>query len=180
MKKIYLLAIFAMASLAANAQFVNGGGGSSRSGSSSGSSTSGLYSSGNGAKFQGAFGSSVSFFAYGAGPSIDIEMGSRIRDYIFVGGGTGLHTVFSRVDGLLSLPIYANTKAFLPIRENVMPFVNFSLGANFYWLPFANSTTYISLYTNVGLGVELGRHQFSAGYELMGLHSGYLKYAVTF
>lgn len=181
MKKIYLLAIFMMASLVANAQFVNGGG-SSRSGSSSGSS-SGLYSSGNGARFQGSFGSSLSFFAYGAGPSFDLELGSRIRDYIYVGGGTGLHTVFSRVDGLLCLPIYANAKAFLPVTESIMPFVNYSIGASIFWLPFDTYTrrnTYINLYTNVGLGVELGRHQISAGYEYMGLHSGYFKYAITF
>lgn len=183
MKKIYLLAIFVMASLVANAQFVNGGG-SSHSGSSS-KSSSGLYSSGNGPRFQGSFGTSLSFFGAGAGPSVDFEFGSRIRDYIFVGGGTGLHTVFSQIDALLCLPIYANAKAFLPVTESIMPFVNYSIGTSIFWLPFdpnpnIRRNTYFTLFTNVGLGVELGRHQISAGYEYMGLHSGYFKYAVTF
>lgn len=180
MKKFYLLAVFVMASVVANAQFVNGGG-TSRSGSSSGSSSSGLYSSGNGAKFQGVYGTSLSFCANGAGPSMDLELGSRIRDYIFVGGGFGLHTVFNSADCVLALPLYANAKGFIPVRENLMPFINFSLGADFFWHPFnRQGTTFVGLYTNVGLGLEWGRHQFSAGYDLMGIHSGYFKYAVTF
>lgn len=184
MKKYYLLLIFVMASVVTNAQFVNGGG-NSNSKSSYGSSSARLYSSGNGAHFEGVFGTSLSFCSVGAGPSVDLELGCRVRDFFFVGAGTGLHTVFSNVDGLLSLPLYANIKGFLPIKENVMPFLSFSAGADFWWLPFSDisrirNTTYVGFYTNVGLGVEWGRHQFSGGYELMGLHSGYFKYAITF
>lgn len=178
MKKACLLVILVMTAMVANAQFVNGG--SSTSSASRSHSGSGLYSSGNGAHFEGSFGASLTFASFGAGPSVDVEMGSRIRDFIFVGAGTGLHTVFSRVDGILSLPIYANVKGFIPVRENIMPFLSYSIGPNFFWLPFQYSDTFIYFYTNVGLGVELGHHQVSAGYEYMGVHSGYFKYAVTF
>lgn len=176
MKKLILFTICVMVSIAANAQFVNGGSSSSRSSKSTG----GIYSSGEGPHFQAVFGTSVTFCGVGAGPSLDIELGSRLRDFIFVGGGTGVHTVFTKNDFLISLPIYANSKVFLPIKENLKPFVNYSAGLNLFWLPVDYSNTFVGFYTNASLGIELGRHQISAGYEYLGLHSGFFKYALSF
>lgn len=182
MKKIIFLAICLIFCVMANAQFVSGGGSSKRTTSKS---SVGLNSSGEGSKFQGNVGLGVQFAQQAAGPLLDTEFGCRIRDYVFVGGGLGFHSYMNLTAYkdyvVLSLPIYANAKGFLPVKTNVMPFINFSIGFQCLWLPekYPNQTA-VGFFTNVGAGIELGRHQVSAGYEYSYFHTGYLKYAIIF
>lgn len=179
MKKLLSLSLVLFATTFAHAQFMNS---SSSTGSTSQKSSTGLYSSGNGPKYESSFGFTLLFTDRSAGPCVDYEGGCRIRDYVFVGAGLGVHDLLNISQDVywVSVPIYANFKGFLPVKENVMPFINFSIGAHLSFLPRNSDDLYYGLFTTVGLGVELGAHRLSLGYECDAFHCGFFKYAVRF
>lgn len=174
MKKFFSLFLLLFISLSLHAQFMN----SSSNYGHKPKSSDGLYYSGNGPKYEGSLGFELLYNAVAAGPCVDYEGGCRIRDFIFVGAGIGFHDYMNARYNMywLSIPIYANIKGFLPLKENIMPFINFSLGGHISWA--LDGYTYSGLFTTVGVGVEWEMHQFSLGYELDGYHCGFFKYAV--
>lgn len=182
MKKLLSLFLLLFISLSIHAQFMNS---SSNYGHKS-KNSNGLYYSGNGPKYEGSLGFNLLYNAVAAGPCIDYEGGCRIRDFVFVGLGVGFHDLLNvGYDTYwLSVPIYANVKGFLPLREDIMPFINFSIGGHLSWdlndYDIYDGYIYYGLYTTVGLGIEWDMHQFSLGYELDGYHCGFFKYAVRF
>lgn len=179
MKKLLFVMLLSIATTMSYAQFVSGG-----NSYQSSRTSSGLYSSGKGARMEGYFGLGLQVAYQAAGPGLDTEIGCRIRDYVFVGFGVGVHTYMNLTSYsdycIISLPIYANAKGYLPIQENLMPFISFSLGGQMAWLPIIDDDMYGGFYTNVAAGIELGKHQLSAGYELSIFHTGYFKYAIKF
>lgn len=180
MKKLLLIAILSIATTIAHAQFVSGG----NSYKSSSRTSSGLYSSGEGARMSGSVGLGIQVASQAAGPCLDWDLGCRIRDYVYAGLGFGLHTYMnftSYSDYLvMTVPIYGNIKGFLPLQENLMPFISFSLGGQMAWLPLIYDDLMGGFYTNVAAGIEFGKHQISAGYELSVFHTGYFRYAFVF
>lgn len=54
-----------------------------------------LYSSGNDAHFQGMVAFHLNYVSTHAGPGADLVLGSRIRDYVYVGGGYGFRSLLN-------------------------------------------------------------------------------------
>lgn len=154
-----------------------------------------LYNSGQGAHFQGMVDLGFAFtdlsdyiYYYGysnangfyAGPSLDFTFGSRIRDYIFVGGGVGFNTIlnaFNKDYSMLGV-IHANARGYLPLSETTMPYLDFSIGTSLG--VYSMEYFYCRFYTRVGLGVEYKHFDISFGYELMTFNFGYLRLGARF
>ena len=71
-------------------------------------------------------------------PMLETIHGVLITDYFFIGGGTGLQYYYGYISedatekwNTLVVPLFVNMKGFLPVNENIKPFVNVSLGGSF-------------------------------------------------
>lgn len=116
--------------------------------------------------------------SYLAGGSFDVSLGSRINQYVYVGGGTGLHLKFGYQGGVvLSQPIYANCKVFLPTKNrDFYPHLDVKMGAamtSMFFREYAEGP-YFGLFTGVGAGIDYRRFTIGAGYQYCSGHIGYL------
>lgn len=87
------------------------------------------------------------------GASLDATFGARIRRWVFVGGGIGLHSLYTgptdeqfkaaqagEYVGLKPLavkvyaPIYADVRFFIPTSKNINPFVEGAAGCYIGWI----------------------------------------------
>lgn len=130
-------------------------------------------------KFQANINGGVLFNNH-VGGAWDVSLGVRINRYFFVGfeAGFGLYpyTVYLEyghfeendvyvVDGQdsytaygASIPLAVNFKVYLPLKKEIYPHLNLSSGFNFgIW----------SLYTQMGLGVDIKRFSIEMGYQLL-------------
>ena len=153
------------------------------------STIKGLYSSGKKAHFQFIHSFGVNFVEDFAGPSMTFGFGSRIKDYIYVGGGFGC-TSLLRITGLesynVALPFYAQVRGYVPVRKKIMPFAEFSIGGTLSFIQdyyVSGSKIYDEgmllsghFYTELGAGFYANKFNFSIGYSrLMDTNTGYVK-----
>lgn len=148
--------------------------GSTNKSSQSGNSKTFPYSDGLGPRYGGWTETGVLFNNRGAGFNLDLVNGCYIRDYIFVGGGIGLHGMFSPAGVLLSIPIYAQARGLLRINRIVAPILDFSIGG---YAGFASNwesrDTGGGFYMRVAPGIKLGKHfHMNIGYERCGMNTG--------
>lgn len=142
-----------------------------------------LYRSGNGAHFQGMVAFHLNYVSTHAGPGADFVFGSRIRDYVYVGGGYGLRSLLNAGSGDYNVQnaFYANLKGYLPVKQNFMPLLDFGIGAHVSICDINRyGLIYYGLYTHVGLGFEYNKFIFSMGYELNVAHTGYFRFGLVF
>ncbi len=157
-----------------------------------------FYSDGLGPHYSGRVGTGTIFTSGAGGPFVDVVNGCQIRDYIFVGGGVGLHTGFSSGVGLFTIPIFANARGTFRVKENIAPFVDFAIGGYLGWNVYFSSKIreYLDIYseylgdnynyktnnfgggfyTHVLAGVNLFQHwNVSMGYERCGGNMGVIR-----
>ncbi|MCQ2341999.1 MAG: hypothetical protein MJZ75_00700 [Paludibacteraceae bacterium] len=152
--------------------------------------SNGMYSSGKKAHFQFIHSIGVNFIEGMAGPSMHFGFGSRVRDYLYIGGGLGCENLLkaSYVESYnVALPFYAQVRGYVPVKKKFMPFVEFSIGGTLDFI----QAYYVSprgeiyddgmrlgghFYTEVGAGFYANKFNFSVGYSrLMGANTGYVK-----
>lgn len=152
--------------------------------------SNGLYSSGNKAHFQFIHSFGANFMENFAGPSMTFGFGSRIKDYLYVGGGFGCATLL-KATGLesynIALPLYAQVRGYVPVRKKIMPFVEFSIGGTLDFMQAYYVSRYGEIhddgmrlgghfYTEVGVGFYANKFNFSIGYSrLMDTNTGFIK-----
>jgi len=150
--------------------------------------TTHLYNSGYGPHLQAIMSVGANFMETHAGPSGVLIYGSRIRDYIFVGGGIGVHTLLRDKNNVedhnLAIAFYANPRAYLPVKENFMPFVDWHVGFQVagYGMQDGRGRGYwtVLFFTKVGMGFEIKKFNLSLGYEyLLGAHTGYVSIGIA-
>lgn len=123
-------------------------------------------------KFEGYATAGTIFTANGAGPTLDISVGMKIYEYLYVGIQTGFHSLFS--EGYhyrygygyedyfeAYVPVALNLKGYITRGRKVNPYINCTLGGFF---------GICDLYTNgflcqVGAGIDVKRFTFGIGYN---------------
>ncbi|MBQ0136789.1 MAG: hypothetical protein KBS40_02130 [Bacteroidales bacterium] len=152
--------------------------------------SNGMYSSGKKAHFQFIHSIGANFMENFAGPSMTFGFGSRIKDYLYVGGGFGCANLLkaSSVESYnVALPFYAQVRGYVPVKKKFMPFVEFSIGGTLDFM----QAYYVSrkgeihddgmrldghFYTEVGVGFYANKFNFSIGYSrLMDTNTGFIK-----
>lgn len=88
---------------------------------------------------------------------VETVHGARLNKYIFLGAGAGLQYTFS-VDQT-TIPVFGNAKFFLPVNDNLEPFISGSAGYAFG----LNSGE--GFYGNVGLGFKYDGIQIGLGWQ---------------
>lgn len=133
------------------------------------------------------------FSTTGVGPTLDLNMGMRIYEHLYMGVESGFHTMLTPInsDYLASLenwisemyvPLGANLKIYLTKNKVVNPYINCSLGGFFgvgYILDGWNG-----FYCQAGAGFDAKRFTFSIGYSGIVKYGtascGYIKLGVRF
>lgn len=132
-------------------------------------------------------------------PFLETVHGVMISDYIFVGAGVGLQYYAGKLGDLqnyyefapeslntLTVPIFVNVKGFLPLNNNIKPFINLGLGGsvvactdlaiveNTYGHKHAYDVDG-GFYCDFGAGVEYKRWSVGIGlqHQRMSLTEGY-------
>lgn len=130
------------------------------------------------AKFQGGVNVGVMFDNYGAGPTVDIDLGGRFVDHFYVGVATGLHTYFT--DELYGyIPIGVNLKGYITKNRKVNPYVSTTIGG----CVFVNGIG--GFHCQAGAGIKVKRFTVGIGYNGIlcgGMRDdfGYVKLGVNF
>lgn len=145
-------------------------------------------------KLQGYVNLGTIFYEMGAGPALDINVGARIYEHLYLGFETGFHTVltpyeyYSRYYGYEKgtyfdayVPIGVNMKGYFTKGRKVNPYVNCSLGG---FIGIGGMQGWNGFFCQAGLGVDIRRFSVSIGYnglvEYYTEHLGYVKLGVRF
>lgn len=141
--------------------------------------------SGEKAHFQGKINGSITMLNIGVGTSL--ELGSRIRDFIYIGGGVGFeyrnlwlyyHT--------FSMPVFVPIHFYIPISVKVKPMIELTNGFTMFWMKYRYHeedvpSFGVGYYLRFGTGVEIAnKHAITGGLEINGLIGGYLNYSYSF
>ena len=135
-------------------------------------------------KFQGSAHVGTIFDAYGGGPTLDVDAGARVFNYVYVGVATGFHTYFTPsyygTYWLGYVPIGVNLKGYFTKDKMVNPYVNCSLGGCIFVSGRGGG-----FHCQAGAGVEIKRFSFGIGYNGFIQNgargdSGYIKLGVRF
>lgn len=139
------------------------------------------------------------------GCDLDVSLGARLTQLVFVGAGLGFHTEFAntflKVKGekypidvkIYTLPIYVDTRVYIPNKTIVTPYFLVNLGG---YVPIVTSGEIQNksggvynfkaessggFYMQLGWGMEIKRFQMSIGYRLHTTddapgHYGFIKF----
>lgn len=139
------------------------------------------------------------------GCDLDVSLGARLTQLVFVGAGLGFHTEFAntylKVSGekypidmkIYTLPIYVDTRVYIPNKTIVTPYFLVNLGG---YVPIVTSGEIQNksgdvynfkadasggFYMQLGWGMEIKRFQMSIGYRLHTTddapgHYGFIKF----
>lgn len=144
--------------------------------------------------FQGMFDLNSNFTSSHGGIGADLILGGRINPYYHIGAGLGVHsligkdtyeihdTVKTYRDNNVFATLYLNNTVYIPTGSKVTPMFDCGLGCCIGWLGISQpyKETIIGLYAKAGLGFEAGMFRMSAGYELIGTHTGYVRIGIKF
>lgn len=124
----------------------------------------------------------VNYTATHGGPGFDFVFGSRIRDFVFVGFGIGMHTLLNEPYDNYNIitAYYGDFRGYVPVKQHLMPFVDLGLGVHLSVVELPMDYWCAGLYAHVGLGFEYKRFDFSMGYEFNITDNGYFKIGVSF
>lgn len=140
------------------------------------------------------------------GVDLDAIFGVRASKLAFLGAGLGVHSEFANTDvkvsgysfpchlAIWTMPLYVNSRVYLPTKVDVNPFVEASLGGYIGLSSKSeitisghkysiNNTVKGGFYLQLGLGLEIKRFMIGSGYRMLttsdGLgHYGYVKLGV--
>ncbi len=138
------------------------------------------YMSGDRARYSGYVDGGLGFRSGMAGFSVDVINGCAIRDYIFVGGGVGLHGMFGtrQTLGVVSVPFYAYVRGRLRVNKNFAPYADFGIGGYAGWAyvyNISNSAFGGDFYARLGAGIQIFNAHIGIGYERCAINQGYLR-----
>lgn len=136
------------------------------------------------------------------GPTIDINLGIEIEQFVYLGVETGFHSLFSPIENMqfinfynqrtssiyvpeTFIPIGLNFKAYCLKNRSFIPYVNVSLGGFAGCCTFRGSN---GLYAQVGAGFDIKCFSFGIGYmgrrvidnAICTPNSGYIKIGYRF
>lgn len=144
-------------------------------------------------KFQGYLTLGTIFNSISAGPTLDLNIGAKIYEHLYMGVESGFHTMLTPVnsDYLASLenwmaemyvPFGANLKIYLTKNKVVNPYINCSLGGFFGVGNIMDGWN--GFYCQAGAGFDAKRFTFSIGYSGLVKYGtascGYIKLGVRF
>lgn len=141
------------------------------------------YRDGLGAHYKWIAESGIIFNGMAAGPVLNIVNGCAIRDYLYIGFGTGVETAFNAKYEYkqVSIPMYADFRGYLRVNEKQAPFLDFGIGMHITYMDIWGYNNWVyGLYTRVGLGYRGDDFYIGMGYELCGDHDGYFKFGWEF
>ncbi len=134
--------------------------------------------------FQGMFDLNSNFTSSHGGIGADLILGGRINPYYHIGGGIGVHSLLNSGsdDYNVFTTLYLNNTVYIPTGSKMTPMFDCGLGCSMGWLGISQpyKETIIGLYAKAGLGFEAGMFRMSAGYELIGTHTGYVRIGIKF
>lgn len=113
-------------------------------------------------------------------PTLEVVYGARFSDFLFAGLGVGLQYAYGDCNllnavtdkvpeswGTLSIPIYANIKAYIPNKSVVMPYLCVGIGGSVVALSNFSREGYGSLrgglFMKFGAGMTISRFNFGLG-----------------
>ena len=151
------------------------------------------YSSSAPIKFQGYANIGTIFYADGAGPTLDVNLGAKIYDYFYAGLETGFHSILTPYyyeygnywsEGVIFegyIPLGVNMKGYITKDRKVNPYVNCSLGGFF---GIADLGGVNGFFCQAGMGIDIKRFSLGIGYsglvKYSTFHSGYFKLGIRF
>jgi len=110
-----------------------------------------------------------------AGAGAELIFGSRLNEYVFVGGGFSLEQIWLGLDGVsmhgTQFPIFVNMKAYLPVEHKYYPHFEMSVGANLGKLDYGQSDLgrksglYYGLHARAGVGFDYKSLSVGLGYQ---------------
>ena len=146
-----------------------------------------VMGSGKSDSFQGMFNLNSNFTDRYGGLGADLIFGCRLKPYYHIGGGISYHSpIGPKIDGCnLVASLYFNNLFYIPTKSTVSPMFDMAVGCNFggWWSDVAALSykeTVFGFYAKAGFGFEAGMFRMSAGYELIGTHTGYVRIGVGF
>lgn len=123
----------------------------------------------------GIFGKFFELPKIGGGPSLDVTLGVKIYERLFIGFETGYHHFFARyLDrstiydyngshfSLGYVPLGANFKGYFLRNSKVLPYISCSLGG---FIGVVDLNGMNGFHCQVGLGAEIRRFSFGIGYN---------------
>lgn len=113
--------------------------------------------------------------ANNAGLGLELLFGARLCDYVFAGGGLAIEQLWIGLDSKsvhgMQFPVFANIKAYIPIKEQYFPYFEMSAGVNLGKLDNGQSdlgrkaSLYYGLYSRAGIGLEYKNLSIGLGYQ---------------
>lgn len=149
-------------------------------------------------RFAGYASAGVIFMEGGAGPTVDVSLGARIGEHLFVGAETGSHAPFipyslrfdipTLGDFVVNdtvcahyIPLAAHIKGYLGHPQKFVPYICCSVGGFFGTTDMRGINGF---YTRIGVGYDLCRFSMSVGYNCLvkqgAMHGGFVKLGIRF
>lgn len=136
-------------------------------------------------RFQSYLHAGAIFLKEAGGPTFDVSVGARLREYAYIGIETGFHLIwdihydYSCDSAVAYVPIGINLKGYVPVgKKKIYPYINCSLGA----FIDVDRTDFYGFYCQVGAGIDIKRFSLGIGYSTImnggNLNCGYVKLGI--